>query len=128
MYDKTLTVEKLQRIEQALLYVLDHTADIKTPHDFALTQTGMYILDSVSIKLMAVGEELHKINKKTNGELLANYPQIEWQKIIAFRNFIAHAYFEIDARHVFNAVNNNVKPLLQTIQEIIDDLCMAKQK
>jgi len=122
MYDKTLIVEKLQRIENALLFVLDQTVNIETPHDFATTQTGMYILDSVSIRLMAVGEEINKIGKKTNGQLLVNYPQIEWQKIIDFRNFIAHAYFEIDARHIFNAVQNDVKPLLSTIQEIIVDL------
>jgi uncharacterized protein with HEPN domain len=122
MYDKTLIIDILQDIEDILLHVLDRTKDIKTPEDFVATPHGVDMLDVATLRLMAVGEELNKIDKRTNGELLQKYPEIEKEKIIGFRNFVAHAYLQVDAGVVFNAVQNNVKPLLSTIQRIIVDL------
>ena len=122
MYDKILIMYMLQDVEEALLHVIDRTKDIKVADDFALTPHGVDMLDVSAIRLMAVGEEINKIDKKTKGELLKKYPEIEWGKIIAFRNFIAHTYFQVNANVLFNVVKNDVKPLLQTIQKIIVDL------
>ena len=41
---------------------------------------------------------------------------------MGFRDFIAHAYFHIDASVVFDTIQNNIHPLLKTIQQIIADL------
>ena len=81
MYDKTLVIDGLRDIEEALLHVINRTSWIKTAEDFATTPTGMDMLDVVTIRLMAVGEEIKKINKRTNGQLLVQYPNIDWRKI-----------------------------------------------
>ena len=122
MYDKSLIAESLQHIETTLLFVLQRTEEITTPDDFATTPTGMEKLDSATIRLMATGEEINKIDKRTKGALLQQYPEIEWKKIIGFRNIVAHAYFEVDAVTVFEIVKNDAKPLLATIQKMIADL------
>ena len=122
MYDKTLIIEMLQDVEEALLHVIDRTKDIKVADDFALTPHGVDMLDVSTIRLMAVGEEINKIEKKTKGELLKKYPEIDWRGVIDFRNFVAHAYFKVDAKRVFNTIKSEIKPLLQTIQKIIVDL------
>ena len=83
------------------MFVLQRTAELNDPDDFATTPTGMEKLDSATIRLMATGEEINKIDKRTKGTLLQQYPEIEWKKIIGFRNIVAHAYFEVDAITVF---------------------------
>jgi len=122
MYDKTLILDGLCDIEGALLHVLDRTSDIKTVDGFTLTPQGVDMLDVATVRLMACGEEISKIEKRTEGTLLSKYPEIEWKKIIAFRNFIAHTYFRVDAEVIFDAIQNEVRPLLTTIQKIITDL------
>ena len=77
MYDKTLIIDGLRNIEEALLHVIDRTAWVKTADDFATTPKGMDMLDVATIRLMAVGEEIKKIDKRTNGQLLIQYPNID---------------------------------------------------
>ena len=122
MYDKTLIIDGLQDIEEALLHVIDRTSWIKTIEDFETTPRGMDMLDVATIKLMAVGEEIKKIDKRTKGELLVQYTNINWKDIMDLRNLIAHEYFYIDANIIFDTVQNKVQPLLSTIQQIIADL------
>jgi uncharacterized protein with HEPN domain len=122
MYDKMLVLENLENIESTLLRILDRTSDIKVVDDFTLTPQGVDLLDATTIRLMAVGEEINKIDKRTKGTLLGHYPEIEWNDIIAFRNFVAHTYFKIDAEIIFLAVQNKVPQLLSTIQKIIANL------
>ena len=122
MYDKTLIIDGLRDIEEALLHVIDRTSRIKTAEDFATSPTGIDMLDVVTIRLMAIGEEIKKINKRTNGQLLVQYPNIDWRKITDLRNIIAHEYFHVDAEEIFDTVQNDVQPLLTTIQQMITDL------
>ena len=122
MYDKTLVIDVLRDIEEALLHIIDRTSRIKTAEDFATTPTGVDMLDVATIRLMAVGEEIKKLDKRTHGQLLVQYPNIEWRKITDLRNVIAHEYFHIDAEEIFDTVQNDVQPLLSTIQQMIADL------
>jgi len=122
MYDKTLVIDILHDIEEALLHIINRTSWIKVAEDFVTTPTGVDMLDVATIRLMAVGEEIKKIDKRTNGQLLVQYPNIDWKKITFMRNIIAHEYFHIDAEEIFDTVQNDVQPLLSTIQQIIADL------
>ena len=122
MYDKTLVIDGLRDIEETLLHIIDRTSWIKTADDFATTPTGVDMMDVATIRLMAVGEEIKKIDKRTQGQLLIQYPNIDWKKITDLRNLIAHEYFRIDVKEIFNTVQNRVQPLLTTIQQMIADL------
>ena len=122
MYNQTILLETLQWIEDCLLHVIQRTENIGTPGDFVNTPHGVDMLDVASIRLMAVGEEINKINQKTKGELLKNYPEIDWKAIVAFRNFVAHTYHEINATNVFNAVKKDVNPLLETVRKMKLDI------
>jgi uncharacterized protein with HEPN domain len=122
MYDKSLIIDGLRDIEEALLHVIDRTSWVKTPDDFTTTPRGVDMLDVATIRLMAVGEEIKKLNKRTQGQLLIHYPHIDWGKFTDMRNFIAHEYFHVDAVDIFDALQNDLQPLLTTIQQMIDDL------
>lgn len=122
MYDREMIMDGLLNIEESLLHILDRTSWIETVDDFLTTPSGVDMLDIAAIRLMAVGEEIKKIDKRSNGELLPRYPEIEWRNIMGFRDVIAHAYFHIDAAVVFDTIQNNIRPLLETIQRIIADM------
>jgi len=80
MYDKTLVIEALRDAEDVLMLILDRTGEVETVDDFVLTPQGVDLLDATTIRLMAVGESVRKIEKRTEGTLLTQYPNIEWQK------------------------------------------------
>ena len=122
MYDKTLVIDGLLDVEESLLHIIDRTAWIKTADDFVTSPTGVDMLDVATIRLMAIGEEIRKIDKRTEGQLFVRYPDVEWRKITDMRNFIAHEYFRVDAEKIFDTVKNDVQPLLATIQQMIVDL------
>ena len=122
MYDKTIVIEGLRHIEELLSHLLERTSRIETVDDFLLTPTGVDLLDITAIRLMAVGEEVKKIDKRTQGQLLPLYPAIEWKNIMGLRDFIAHAYFRIDAAVVFDTLQHNVRPLLAVVRQMITDL------
>ena len=122
MYDRTLIIEGLRNIEASLLHILNRTSWIKEVGDFFETSSGVDMLDITAVRLMAIGEEIKKIDKRSGGELLLQYPETEWKNIMGLRDFIAHAYFRIDAAVVFDTLQNNLRPLLSTIQQMIADL------
>jgi len=81
MYDKALVIDGLLDIEDTLLHIIERTSWIKTVDDFTTTPRGVDILDVATIRLMAVGEEIKKIDKRTKGQLLIQYPTIDWKEI-----------------------------------------------
>jgi uncharacterized protein with HEPN domain len=122
MPDRSLILDGLRNIEESLEHILERTAWIRTIDDFVKSSTGVDMLDVTAIRLMAVGEEVKKIDKRTDGEFLPLYPQIDWKGVMGFRDVIAHGYFHIDAAVVFDTLQNNVRPLLDTTRQMISDL------
>jgi uncharacterized protein with HEPN domain len=74
------------------------------------------------MQLVAIGESLKKLDKITENEFLARYPEIEWKKIKGMRDIISHHYFDIDAEVIFDVCENHFKELKETIHKIITDL------
>ena len=122
MYDKTLVIEILEQLIDAIEIIQERCKFAKCEDDFYYTKEGQEKLDSICMKLIAVGESLKKIDHITNKTLLANYPQIEWKKIKGIRDFISHHYFDLDAEVIFNICQNHINDLLATIKNIKTDL------
>lgn len=122
MYDKDLVLEILEQIIEAIETVQERCQYATCENDFMDTKEGQEKLDSICMKLIAVGESLKKIDSITDKKLLNNYPQIEWKKIKGIRDFISHHYFDLDAEVIFDICQNNIDELLQTLKLIRDDL------
>ena len=122
MYDTSLVVEILEQIIDAIETVQERCLFAKCEDDFYDTKEGQEKLDSICMKLIAVGESLKKIDHITDKKLLSQYPQIEWRKIKGIRDFISHHYFDLDADVIFGICQNNIDDLFVTLKEIRDDL------
>lgn len=93
--------------QYSLETILDHITvcnkrffEILNPTDFVSTDYGRTLLDAIVTRLQAIGENLKNTSRKHN-LLQTNYPEIEWNKIIRFRDFISHHYEMLDYEIVY---------------------------
>lgn len=126
MYDKELVVDILEQIIEAIEIVQERCTYATCENDFMDTREGQEKLDSICMKLIAVGESLKNIDKITDKKLLSYYPQIEWKKIKGIRDFISHHYFDLDAEVIFGICKNNISDLLEVLKQIHNDLKYKK--
>ncbi|XWX03575.1 HepT-like ribonuclease domain-containing protein [Aggregatilineales bacterium SYSU G02658] len=66
-------------------------------------------------------EVIGEITKRLPDQFRLTNPQIDWRKLITFRDFLAHNYELIALRYVWAAVED-ARNLRVTIQTLIDSL------
>ena len=64
-----------------------------------------------------IGEAASKISIEFRGE----YPDVPWQKIVGMRNRLIHVYFDIDHNIVWQTVKENLPPLIEQLQSILEN-------
>lgn len=79
MSDWSLIYEQLVQIDEALVRIERRFSRIDSPDSFLDTEQGMDVLDAIGMMLIAIGENLKKIDKITGGELLKRYPVVNWK-------------------------------------------------
>jgi len=122
MYDKELVLEVLRQIRTASQTILDRFNSVKTVSDFTDSPAGREKLDSICMLLITIGESLKKLDKITNASLLQKYSQIDWKKAKALRDIISHQYFDVNAEAIFDVCRTKIKPLHDTMTQIIEDI------
>ena len=122
MCDKELVLDILDQIVEAIETVQERCAFASCENDFMDTKEGQEKLDSICMKLIAVGESLKNIDKLTDKKLLSSYSQIEWKKIKGIRDFISHHYFDLDAEVIFGICQDHIDDLLVVLKQMRSDL------
>jgi len=122
MYDKSLVLEILEQVIEAVEIAKERCTFATIQDDFMDTKEGQEKLDGICMKLIAIGESLKKIDVITDKKLLEQYPQIEWRKIKGIRDFISHHYFDLDAEMIFSICQDHMDDLLLTLHLIVQDL------
>jgi len=121
-YDKSLVIDILSQIIDAVEIVQERCSYAKCEDDFYHTKEGQEKLDSICMKLIAIGESLKNVDKITDSKLLINYPNIEWKKIKGIRDILSHHYFDLDANVIQEICTNHIEELLITLKKIRNDL------
>ena len=122
MFKRELALGCLKDIQKALTLMEERSAIVTHVNDFLCSPEGMLRLDALCMNLIALGESVKNLDKMTNGELLALYPEVYWKGIMRIRDKIAHHYFDIDAEIVLATLKKDISPLSRTIDRIIKDL------
>ena len=122
MCKSLMTLHILELIQASLQEVEKRSEKITGPDDFLTSETGVILMDSICMKLSAVGESIKNLDKITNHELLPKYSEIPWKNVMGVRDFIVHHYFEVDADVIFSICKNDVPVLLSVITRMIEDL------
>jgi uncharacterized protein with HEPN domain len=87
-------------MQRELLYLRDIVAAARALPGFLQGVTLETFLASdllrsaVMHKLTIIGEAAANLSP----ELRARYPEVPWRQVVAFRNFVVHAYFSVAGR------------------------------
>ncbi len=126
MCDKQLVLSEIGQIIETIDVVLRRTRDIRILNDFLLSESGMILLDSVCMKLIAIGESVKKLDRLTNKDLLRNYSTVDWKGVMAMRDIIVHHYFEIDAEIVFQTIHDDLPLLREVLFQVKGDMELSR--
>lgn len=75
--------------------------------------TGDEKLQLAVIKLI---ENIGEASKRLSQPARDRYPAVDWNKAMAMRNRLVHAYMEVDLAIVFDVAMNEVTVLLKNLQ------------
>ena len=129
MSDKDLMViGTLEDIVYSINLILERFEAISSSDDFLEDSVGLEKLDSISMRLIAIGEGFKQVDKITDNQLLINYPNIEWKKVKGIRDILSHHYFDMDAEVIYNVCDEYMDDLLTTTLEILSTLKTNKQR
>ena len=122
MRDRIMVIELLEQIEQVIENLLESTANLSDINELLTSADGLLRLNGICMSFIIIGEEVKRIDRYTDEQLLPNYPSIPWNSIKGMRNRIAHGYFEIDTDVVFDTLKNDIPPLLEVIKQIKSEI------
>ena len=122
MRDKTLVIESLEQLEQVIENLLESTSNIHDIDKLPESADGILRLNGICMCFIIIGEEIKRIDRYTEKQFLLNYPSIPWDNVMGMRDRIVHSYFEIDIEVVFDALKNDIPPLLIVIKQMMADL------
>ena len=105
-FDTTLLSDIILNLEMVLQFSQEHTfqsftADIKT----------QYATDRC---FEIIGEAARNLSE----EFVLTHGNIEWHKLVAFRNVLIHEYFRVDRNIQWNIIQNTLPALLTEIKTI----------
>lgn len=122
MHDRLLLLQLFLEINEAIRRIERRFTGINTPDDFTRDDEGLDRLDSISMMLITISENIRRIDKVIGSELLNTYPDINWAEIKGIRNILAHDYFDIDPDEIHNICSTELVQLKQTLEKIRSDI------
>lgn len=106
------------------LFLLDIIESVDAIHsfvngfDFSFFCNDRKTFSATIRELEIIGEAIGNISD----EIKARYPDVLWREIRSFRNKITHEYFGVDARIVWDIIQNELEPLKDQINTILGAL------
>lgn len=122
MFDRELAVEQLSLIELAAERVQRRIEGLETPNDLIATEEGQLRFDGILMMIVAIGEQLKKMDKHVPADFFARYPSVDWTAAKGMRDRISHEYFAADPETTFLVAKNRIPELLQVVRQIKQDL------
>ncbi|MGE4420250.1 MAG: DUF86 domain-containing protein [Sulfurimonas sp.] len=117
-----MILSTLEDIQFSIELIQKRFKNINSSDDFLKDDDSLEKLDSISMRLVAIGEGFKNIDKLTQGKLLVNYPTIPWKQVKGVRDVLSHHYFDMDSEVIFEICKNDIDNLLQTTISIMDDV------
>ncbi|WP_434686187.1 HepT-like ribonuclease domain-containing protein [Pseudanabaena minima] len=121
MYDRTMLLELFLEIEEAIRRIERRFSGINSPEDFLRDDNGLDRLDGIAMMLVAIGENINRIEKMISKKAFDQHIDIEWGNIMGMRNILAHDCFSIDAFEVYQICSSEIGYLKEAMQKIRND-------
>ena len=112
--------ETLLNIRKSISMLLEWNEGVQSTDEWTDSPSGMQKLAANCMLIEAIGETIRKIEKRASREFLNQCPEIPWQDVMSMRNHIAHGYFDLDDSYVLSVIQNDLKPLAEAIDFLIE--------
>ncbi len=112
--------ETLLNIRKSISMLLEWNEGVQSTDEWTDSPSGMQKLAANCMLIEAIGEAIRKIEKRASREFLNQCPEIPWQDVMSMRNHIAHGYFDLDDSYVLSVIQNDLKPLAEAIDFLIE--------
>jgi len=103
--------QRLLHIHDAMENIFSFTKGL----DELSYSSNIMVQSAVERQMEIIGEAVATISD----ELKEKHTDVEWYKIKAFRNVIAHEYFGISNKQVWNVICNDLPRLKTSIEKIL---------
>jgi uncharacterized protein with HEPN domain len=107
--DKANLLAIIDSIEKILTYV-------KSISNAVQFYKNSVVFDATLMNFVVIGEMVDRLSTS----LKEQEPDMDWKKIKAFRNLVAHDYLGVDAEEVWQIIHNHLPILKTKIQTILD--------
>lgn len=121
MFDKKIVLSTLTQLINSCNLITERFVGIETSDDFLNSKSGMLILDSICMQLVAIGQGIKNLDKNTDGKLLIKHNQVDWKGAMGMRDIMSHNYFDVDSEIVFDVCKTKIIPLKQTLEKILSE-------
>jgi uncharacterized protein with HEPN domain len=121
MSERSLLLELLLEVEEAIRRIERRFTGIQKADDFIANDDGLDRLDGISMMLIAISENIRRIDRITGDDLDNRYPEIPWSDVKGIRNILAHDYFDIDPEEVYKICANDLAILKQALAKMRHD-------
>lgn len=101
----------LLHIRDALNKIVEYTKDI-TLDDFA---QKVVTFDAVILQFMVIGEAINALSE----ELKEKHADIPWENPVGLRNRIAHGYFDVNPKIVWDTIQDDLPEFRERIDALL---------
>jgi uncharacterized protein with HEPN domain len=101
----------IKQMIQTIDRIFEYTANFANPDEFV---ADYKTFDATLMNFVALGETVGKLSE----QFRKRNEQVEWRKIYAFRNLIAHDYFGIDEEEVFGIIKKHLPALKLDLEKL----------
>ncbi|MCX6269442.1 MAG: DUF86 domain-containing protein [Bacteroidetes bacterium] len=105
--DETIILLMIETIGKIILY----TTDLDSAEKF---ETDFKSFDATIMNFIVLGECVGKLSE----QFKESHSNIDWRKIYAFRNVLAHDYFGIYAAEVWEIIQKDLPKLKANLESI----------
>ena len=113
--------ETLLNIRKSIALLTEWNKDVKSTDEWNASPMGMQKLAANCMLIEAIGEAVKQIDKRAGRAFLDQRPEIPWQDVMSMRNHIAHGYFDLDDAYVLSVIQNDLEPLSEAIDFLVQD-------
>ncbi len=104
---------RVRDILDSITAIQDYTRDM----DFSAFAADPRTVDAVVRRFAIIGEAANNIP----AEIVAAYPEIPWRDMREMRNVLVHVYFGINKRILWEAIHNDLPPLVPILTRLLDE-------
>ncbi|MFH0860746.1 MAG: DUF86 domain-containing protein [Candidatus Altiarchaeota archaeon] len=103
----------LQDILESIKAIDDYTKDL-SEGDF---KKDMKVQDAVARRIEIIGEAV----KNISDDLKSENSEVPWKDIAGMRDIIAHAYFGVNIKRIWNVLENELPRLKDQISAVLEN-------